>query len=63
MDNVVKWPNMHERVEQKKTSYNLGNTELLELSKCRTKTYGLNYLKEPFSGINCQSILRKQNLL
>ena len=28
--------------QQKNTPYHLRNTQLLELSKCRTKTYGLN---------------------
>ena len=28
--------------KHKISSYNLGNTQLLELSKCRLKTYGLN---------------------
>ena len=28
--------------KQKNTPYHLRNTQLLELSKCRTKTYGLN---------------------
>ena len=28
--------------KQKKNPYNLRNTQLLELNKCRTKTYGLN---------------------
>ena len=28
--------------KQKSNPYNLRNTQLLELSKCRTKTYGLN---------------------
>ena len=28
--------------KQKYTPYHLRNTQLLELSKCRTKTYGLN---------------------
>ena len=44
----------------------LRNTQLLELSKCRTKTYGLNTAL--FKGAllwkkNCQIILRKQNPL
>ena len=51
--------------KQKNTRYHLRNTQLLELSKCRTKTYGLNttLFKECFYGINCQTILREQNPL
>ena len=53
--------------KQKNTPYHLRNTQLLELSKCRTKTYGLkiqHYLRERFYRINCcQTILRKQNPL
>ena len=47
--------------KKKNTPYHLRNTQRLELSKCRTKTYGLNthYLRERFCGINCQTILRK----
>ena len=43
----------------------LRNTQLLELSKCRTKTLGLNIIlfKGALLWINCQIILRKQNPL
>ena len=51
--------------KQKNTPYHLRNTQLLELSKCRTKTYGL--ITTLFKGVllwnNCQTILRKQNPL
>ena len=51
--------------KQKNNPYNLRNTQLLKLSKCRTKTYELNttLLKGALCGINCQIILRKQNPL
>ena len=52
--------------KEKNTPYHLRNTQLLELSKCRTKTYGLNttlFKGAHFYGINCQAILRKQNPL
>ena len=36
--------------KQKDTPYHLRNTQLLELSKCRTKTYGLNKGSTLFKG-------------
>ena len=43
--------------------YNVRNTQLLELSKCRRKIYGLNIalFKVRYFGVNCQIISRKQN--
>ena len=41
--------------KQKNNSHNLSNAQLLELSKCRTKTYGLHkalYKRVLFCGIN-----------
>ena len=40
--NNVSPPFTWDYFKQKNTPYHLRNTQLLELSKCRTKTYGLN---------------------
>ena len=44
--------------KQKNNPYKLRNTQLLEITKCIIKTYGLINC-----GINCQIILRNQNPL
>ena len=40
--NNISTPFTWEFFKQKNTPYHLRNTQLLELNKCRTKTYGLN---------------------
>ena len=40
--NNISLPFTRDYFKQKITAYHLRNTQLLELSKCRTKTYGLN---------------------
>ena len=53
-----------ELFKRKNCPYNLSNTQLLELSKCKTKIYGLNTAMFKGSLLwkkNCQMILRKQN--
>ena len=40
--NNISLPFTWDYFKQKITAYHLRNTQLLELSKCRTKTYGLN---------------------
>ena len=64
--NNVNPPFTWDYFKQKNNPYNLRNTQLLDLSKCRTKTYGLNpvlFLKVRFCGINCQITSSKQNPL
>ena len=53
--------------KQTNAPYNIRNTQLLELSKCKVKRYGLNTAlfkgsRVHFHGKNCQRILRKQSL-
>ena len=57
--NNTSLPFTRDYFKQKNNLYNLRNTQLLELSKCRTKTYrsNTNYLKGHFCRINCQTIL------
>ena len=48
--------------KQKNNPYNLRNTQLLELSKCRRKLIR-HYLTEHLRGMNCQIVFRKRNPL
>ena len=65
---VYKWlnnispPFTWDYFKQKNNQCNFRNTQLLELRKCRARTYGY-YSKALSCWINCPIILRKQNLL
>ena len=63
--NNISSPFTWEYFKRKNNPCNLGNMQLLELSKCRTKTYGLNttLFKGALLWNKPPNILRKQNPL